>query len=317
MWTEKYRPKTLKDVFGGKKRKEILTKYVEAQDMPNLLFVGPNGVGKTATAFALKHEFKMNDRDFLFVKTSEERGIEVVRDKIANFARILGTSPTGWKMCLIDEADALTQQAQDALRSTMELYSKSIRFILTTNHLKKGRKGFGVGVAMQSRCAIFKFTRMHPATMKELLFKICLTEKCMLMTPVLDAIVDSAGGDVRLAINILEGVTKLDDPQPEDIIEMTGTPKEENVFALVFSALKGKISSLDRLDTLLKQGVDPMQITMLLYYGALRGSIPRITSKQRLLILKAIRSVPMSTPEQNAAGIIAEIILLRGIKEEE
>jgi len=317
MWTEKYRPKRLKDVFGGKKRKEILTAYVAAQDMPNLLFVGPNGVGKTATANALRNELKIKDRDFLFIKTSEERGIDVVRDKIAHFARMMSTSSTGWKICLIDEADALTQAAQDALRSTMELYSKHIKFILTANHIKKGRKGFGVGIALQSRCALFKFTRMHPSTMRELLFKICLTEKTILMTPVLDAIVEAAQGDVRFAINILEGVTKLDDPQPEDIVQMTGMPKEKNVFSLVYTALKGKMSALNTFDTLMKQGVDPMQVTMMLYYGAIRGSIPRITSRQRLLILKAIRSVPMSTPEQNTAGIIAEIILLRGIKEEE
>lgn len=310
MWVEKYRPKTLKGVFGHKKIKTALAAYVKDGDMPNLLFVGKNGVGKTAVALVLKHEFGISDRDFLIINASEERGIETIRSKVINFAKMLSTSPTGWKICVLDEADALTQPAQDALRRTMEQYYKTVRFIVTANHLKKGRKGHGVGPAMQSRSSLFQFRGLHPATMKELLFSICLREKLQgIYTPVLQAIAKRAEGDARFAINILEAVSKLEEPTEEDVVELTGIPGEENVFALIYGAMKGKMSALDRLDRMMKAGVDPMQVIMMLYYGAVRGSIPRITSAQRLMILKAVGSVPMSTAEQNLGAIIARMIL--------
>ncbi|PKP55371.1 MAG: hypothetical protein CVT89_08675 [Candidatus Altiarchaeales archaeon HGW-Altiarchaeales-2] len=131
-WTEKYRPKFLKDVVGQEKITERMTAYVKDKNLPHLLFAGPAGTGKTTTALCLAREFfGENFREgFLELNASDERGIDVVRGKIKEFAR---TMPIimDFKLIFLDEADALTNDAQQALRRTMEQYTKTCRFILS------------------------------------------------------------------------------------------------------------------------------------------------------------------------------------------
>ena len=151
-WTEKYRPFRLDEISGQQHVVSKLKKYVEHKSIPNMLFAGPPGVGKTCCAIALAKEMFGDgySQDFLELNASDERGIGVVRGAIKDFARTIALT-SSFKIIFLDEADALTAEAQQALRRTMEKYTNTVRFILNANYSSK------LIPPIQSRCALFKF----------------------------------------------------------------------------------------------------------------------------------------------------------------
>ena len=153
IWTEKYRPKTLDDVVGQKHVTERLKAYVASRNMPHLLLTGPAGTGKTTCSLALAKEMFGTEwkGNFIELNASDERGIDVVRGKIKEFARTAPLGDADFKIIFMDEADALTNDAQAALRRTMEKYSGICRFILSCNYSSK------IIDPIQSRCAVFRF----------------------------------------------------------------------------------------------------------------------------------------------------------------
>ena len=163
IWIEKYRPLRLADIVGQDEIIERLESYVRSGNLPHLLFTGSAGVGKTTAAVSLAREFfgeswHMNFRE---LNASDERGIDVVRNQIKQFAR---TSPLGgatFKILFLDEADALTTDAQAALRRTMESYAQTCRFILSCNYSSK------IIDPIQSRCAIYRFKPLGRAAISE------------------------------------------------------------------------------------------------------------------------------------------------------
>jgi DNA polymerase III delta prime subunit len=132
IWTEKYRPSTLENYIGNDSLKQKLKQYIQNQDIPHLLFYGTAGTGKTTAAKIL---VKNINCDFLFINASDERGIDIIRDKIRNFAVTTGFAPL--KIIVLDESDYLTPDAQAALRYVMEAHSKTTRFILTCNYVER------------------------------------------------------------------------------------------------------------------------------------------------------------------------------------
>lgn len=132
IWVEKYRPSILDNYIGNETLKEKFAQYIQTQDIPHLLFYGTAGTGKTTAAKIL---VKNIECDYLFINASDERGIDVIRDKIKNFASTTGFAPL--KVVVLDEADALTPDAQAALRNMMEVFSKQTRFILTCNYFER------------------------------------------------------------------------------------------------------------------------------------------------------------------------------------
>ncbi len=153
IWTEKYRPQDFSDIKGQDAIVARIKAFVEQKNMPHVLFVGPAGIGKTSLSMVIARKlFGENWRqNLLELNASDERGIDVVRNKVKDFARTKAIGDVPFKIIYLDECDALTKEAQQALRRTMENYTQTCRFILSANYSSK------ILDPIQSRCAIFRF----------------------------------------------------------------------------------------------------------------------------------------------------------------
>jgi len=243
VWIEKYRPKRLKEVIGQEEIVERLESYVKNKSMPHLLFAGRPGTGKTSCAIALVREFfgdgwRLN---FQELNASDERGIETVRNKVKDFARM---APIGsdFKIIFLDEADALTGDAQAALRRTMENYTRTCRFILSCNYSSK------IIEPIQSRCAVFSFRPLRSDDVKKYLRHIAKSEKLDISDDGMEALIYVAQGDMRRATNSLQVAAALGGKVTEDTIyRSTQTVRPEQVQALINTALKGDFSKSRKL----------------------------------------------------------------------
>ena len=249
VWIEKYRPETLADVKGHGDIVGRLQSYVDRNDLSHFLFSGPAGTGKTTCASAIARELYGDDwRDnFLELNASDERGIDVVRDRIKNFAR---TSFGGYnyRIIFLDEADALTSDAQSALRRTMEQFSNNVRFILSCNYSSQ------IIDPIQSRCSVFRFSPLGDDAVEAEVRHIAAEEGIELTDDGLDALVYAAGGDMRKAINGLQAASVSGDVVDEEAVyAITSTARPEEIHGMVQSALDGDFTAaratLDRLLT--------------------------------------------------------------------
>lgn len=203
----------------------------------------------------------------------------------------------------MDEADYLTPQAQAALRRIMEFYYKSVRFILTANTLSK------LIDAIRSRCDILHFRALHPSNMELLLLKISIKEGHKVPSDVFHAITEIVHGDARLALNILEGLFSLDNPTKEDVYSIIGTPTDDNVFKLIFHAVRGQIEALDEANRLVTDGgVNAAELLNSMYWLTLKGAVQGLTDEERLRVLEAIGMIPGASDEMRLSGILAKII---------
>src|SRR5687768_8735397 len=238
VWVEKYRPRTLSEVVGQEETVERLKAYVKAGSIPHLMFAGPPGTGKTTCAIALaKDLFGADDWKgrFLELNASDERGIVVVRGKIKEFARV-GTADTqGFKIVFLDEADALTHDAQAALRRTMEKYTATTRFVLSCNYSSK------IIDPIQSRCAVFRFRPLTAKDVKGFIRRIAAEEKLEVTPDGVDALVFVAKGDLRKTVNTLQVAAALGGTVDADAIyRTTSTARPEEVKKLLETAQIGR-----------------------------------------------------------------------------
>ncbi|WP_436934346.1 replication factor C small subunit [Halovenus marina] len=249
IWLEKYRPQTLDEVLGQETITERLQSYVERNDLPHMLFSGPAGIGKTTSAVAIARELYGEgwEEHFLELNASDERGIDVVRDRIKSFAR---TSFGGvdHRIIFLDEADALTSDAQSALRRTMEQFSNNVRFILSCNYSSQ------IIDPIQSRCAVFRFSPLPDEAISAQVRKIAAAEGIEVTDDGVEALVYVASGDMRAAINGLQAAAVTGDIVDEEaVFEITSTARPEEIKEMVMGALDGDFtaarSQLDRLLT--------------------------------------------------------------------
>jgi len=235
-WVEKYRPSTLDEIVGNELVIGRLKKYTLDKDLPNMIFAGPAGTGKTTSAIAIsKQLFKDNaERNFLELNASDDRGIDVVRKTIKDFARTLPLEAE-YKIIFLDEADALTQDAQQALRRTMEKYTKTCRFILSCNYSSR------IIEPIQSRCVVFRFKPLEKESVIKRLEEIARLEKIKVDAKALNAIFYVSLGDMRKAINILQACSALNNSIGEqDVFVVSSRARPEEVKKMILLAKDGK-----------------------------------------------------------------------------
>ncbi|KAL0037480.1 hypothetical protein WJX79_010442 [Trebouxia sp. C0005] len=200
-WVEKYRPQLVKDIVGNVEAVSRLQIIAEEGNLPNVILAGPPGTGKTTSVLCLAHQLLgPSYRDaVLELNASDDRGIDVVRNKIKMFAQKKVTLPPGrHKIVILDEADSMTSGAQQALRRTMEIYSNTTRFALACNQSTK------VIEPIQSRCAIVRFTKLGDKEILSRIVYVCQQEKVPYVPEGLEAIIFTADGDMRQALNNLQ-----------------------------------------------------------------------------------------------------------------
>uniref|UniRef100_A0A7J2THR1 Replication factor C small subunit n=1 Tax=Archaeoglobus fulgidus TaxID=2234 RepID=A0A7J2THR1_ARCFL len=235
IWVEKYRPKTLDEVVGQDAIVRRLKGYVEKKNIPHMLFSGPPGTGKTATAIALTRDLfgEVWRENFIEMNASDERGIDVVRHKIKEFARTAPISAP-FKIIFLDEADALTADAQAALRRTMEMFSKSCRFILSCNYVSR------IIEPIQSRCALFRFKPIPKDAMKKRLLEICEKEGVKVTEDGIEAIIYISNGDFRKAINVLQAAAAVGEViDAEKIYQVSAIAQPKEISEIIDTAIKG------------------------------------------------------------------------------
>ena len=248
IWIEKYRPETLADVVGHEDIVGRLESYVAQNDLPHLLFSGPAGVGKTTSAMAIAREVYGEDwrENFLELNASDERGIDVVRDRIKDFAR---TSFGGYdyRIIFLDEADALTSDAQSALRRTMEQFANNTRFVLSCNYSSQ------IIDPIQSRCAVFRFGPLAEEAVGEYVSQVATREGIEVTDDGVDALVYAADGDMRRALNGLQAAATTGQTVDEEAVyAITATARPEAIEAMVEAALAGDFTAARaKLDDLL------------------------------------------------------------------
>jgi replication factor C small subunit len=254
IWTEKYRPKALNEIINQKHIVERLKAFVKEKNIPHMLFAGPAGCGKTTAAFAVAHEL-YGDRwreNILNLNASDERGIDVIRGKVKDFARTRAIGNVPFRLIFLDESDALTPEAQQALRRTMEAFSNISRFILAANYSSR------IIYPIQSRCAIFRFSSLKDSDAKEYVESIVKGEKLKIDEGAIEAIIKLSEGDLRRVANILQASAVLNKKITEDLIyNVSAKAEPKEIRKMVEQALNGKfLDARDMLkEILLKRGV--------------------------------------------------------------
>ncbi len=259
IWTEKYRPSTFEEVVGQEEVVKRVKSLTDSLNIPHLLFAGPAGTGKSTMALIIVKTLYGDKwrENYLELNASDERGINIVREKVKNFARTKSIGEVSFKVIFLDEADALTPEAQQALRRTMENYSSTCRFILSCNYSSK------IIDPIQSRCAIFRFKLLEKKDIEKYLMKIAEAENLTISPEAIDEIYEGSEGDCRRATNILQATASISQNiTPELVRTIISNAKPKDIRVVLDYALAGDFrEAKDKLlDIMLKESISGQDV---------------------------------------------------------
>lgn len=266
-WVEKYRPKKVDDVAHQEEVVSVLKKSLQESNLQNFLFYGPPGTGKTSTILALAHEMYgsiYKDR-VLELNASDERGIDVVREKVKKFSQLTANNQTAgskkcpsFKLIILDEADSMTKSSQEALRRIMEVSTKTTRFCLICNYVSR------IIAPIASRCSQFRFKPLSMENQRKRLQYVCEQENVQISTEALGSLILCSEGDLRRSMTFLqtahslkgeEGITR------EDVLEITGVVNDEIIKGLLQSCSSNDFENIkENVTNIIQDGYTVSQV---------------------------------------------------------
>jgi replication factor C small subunit len=254
IWTEKYRPKDFEGVVGQNDIIKKVQNLTRSLNIPHMLFAGPAGTGKSTLALiVVKELFGLNWKEnYLELNASDERGIDVVRQKVKDFARTKALGNVPFKVIFLDEADALTKEAQQALRRTMENFTSTCRFVMSCNYSSK------IIDPIQSRCAIFRFKLLEKKDIEKIIKKIADSEKLQISDETVEALYEGSEGDCRRVINLLQACSSISTAITSDLVDtLISSAKPADIKIVLEYALSGDfIKAKEKLlDVMLKESI--------------------------------------------------------------
>ncbi len=259
MWTEKYRPKNFESMVGQEEIIRRVKSLVNSMNIPHLLFAGPAGTGKSTLALiVVKSLFGESWREnYLELNASDERGIDVVRQKVKDFARTKAIGDVPFKVIFLDEADALTREAQQALRRTMENYTSTCRFVLSCNYSSK------ILDPIQSRTVVFRFQLLEKKDIKKRIDLIGESEGLSISADAFDALYEASEGDCRRVINLLQATASISPNITPDLVNtIVSKAKPSDIKIVLDYALSGDfVNSREKLlDIMLKESISGQDV---------------------------------------------------------
>ena len=311
MWVEKYRPKKISEMVNQKEIMGSLGALLKNQsEIPHLLFSGSAGVGKTSAAICLSREILGEHwRDYsLELNASDERGIGMVREKVKKFSRFAGLdTEIPFKIIILDEADEMTSDAQTALRRIIEDTAKYCRFILIANNLSK------IIEPIQSRCVVFKFTRISNKEISSQLKFIAQKEKIKADEKGLETICDYVNGDIRHAINILQAAASRGSIDVSGVKSVIGLTKTKDVQDVLKLALAGKVSDArEKMIELIKvYGMSESDFLKYINQAVFASKTNNIEGILEIIAKYDYRILTGANPEIQLSALLAELTKFR------